>query len=82
MLSDGDAFVALAAPGAAPGARMGGTGEGRAGFQHLLAAATLREVLLLDLRRPDQALLKWAHGAPLPCLCGSALWTCAQWFWR
>ena len=64
VLSDGDAFVALAAPGAgAPGARLGSRGDAPAGFRHLLAATTLREVLLLDLRLPDQALLKWAHGA-------------------
>lgn len=73
VLSDGDAFVALAAPGAgAQGARSGGgRGASPAGFRNLLAAATLREVLLLDLRRPDQALLKWAHGAALrlsPCI--------------
>jgi hypothetical protein len=52
VLEEGDAFVALATP------------QGLAAEQqHLLAASTLREVLLLDLRRPYQALMRWQHGA-------------------
>ena len=37
--------------------------------RHLLAASTLRCVMLLDLRRPQQALLKWPHSAyPSPAM--------------
>ena len=56
-LAHGNAFVALAAPD-------GGLGGHVSPDQaHLLAASTLKEVLLLDLRRPGQALLRWNHGA-------------------
>ncbi|BDA46797.1 hypothetical protein COCOBI_09-2500 [Coccomyxa sp. Obi] len=55
-LADGDAFVALARPDRAL------AGPGNHGVAHLLAASTLKEVLLMDLRRPGQALLRWHHG--------------------
>ena len=55
-LPEGDAFVALAPMRCATSARHDGQPE------HLLAAATLRCIMLLDLRRPQQALLKWPHG--------------------
>ncbi|KAK9784602.1 hypothetical protein WJX73_002813, partial [Symbiochloris irregularis] len=46
--TSGDAFVSLAVP----------CGD----KQHLLAAATMRHVLLLDVRRAAQPLLMWQHG--------------------
>ena len=61
-LQEGDAFMALAAASDPAGAAESGFVCGL-GIAHLLAASTLKEVLLLDLRRPQQALLKWAHGA-------------------
>ncbi len=56
-LAPDDAFVALARPARAP------AGAGSPGVAHLVAASTLKEVLLMDLRRPGQALLRWHHGA-------------------
>ena len=66
-LAKDDAFVALACP-AGPESCSAYSGSGLcATAPNLLAASTLREVLLLDLRRPGRALLKWAHGAfPAP----------------
>ena len=61
-LAPDDAFVALACP-VSGGGSAAYTGGQSSSFPHLLAASTLREVLLLDLRRPGRALLKWAHGA-------------------
>ena len=61
ILPEGDAFVALAPMCSATSALQD---------RRLLAASTLQSVLLLDLRRPHQALLKWPHGAPFiihPC---------------
>ncbi len=54
-LEEGDAFVAISGANSP-------SGSGDAGQNHLLAASTLREVLLMDLRRPGQALLRWQHG--------------------
>ena len=53
-LPEGDAFVALALMCSATSALQD---------RRLLAACTLQSILLLDLRRPQQALLKWPHGA-------------------
>lgn len=50
-LPEGDAFVALAR-----------LRHHASCSRHLLAATTLDCVLLLDLRKPGQALLKWPHG--------------------
>ena len=63
-LPDQDAFVALAPSRA----RAPACPEAQPAASCLLAAATLDYVLLLDLRRPSQALLKWPHGdAAPPC---------------
>lgn len=58
ILDEGDAFVALAAP----------QQEHNAEQCHLMAASTLKEVVLLDLRRPNQALMRWNHGEAFPAL--------------
>ena len=56
-LPEGDAFVALA-----PLHQRSSAAQAQQG-QHLLAASTLDCIMLMDLRRPGQALLKWPHGA-------------------
>ena len=69
-LPDQDAFVALA-----PCLRDHAMAcpEAQQAASCLLAASSLDCMLLLDLRRPSQALLKWPHGDALPLCPGSIL---------